>query len=34
LLVTHDPKVAARAQRQLFLRDGRITSEESPIGEA
>jgi putative ABC transport system ATP-binding protein len=34
LLVTHDPRVAARAERQLFLRDGRIAHEEGPIGEA
>lgn len=27
LLVTHDPKVAARAERVLFMRDGRIVSE-------
>lgn len=27
LLVTHDAKVAARAQRVLFMRDGRIVSE-------
>ena len=26
LLVTHDPKVAARAKRVLFMRDGRIVS--------
>ncbi|MEM5768045.1 MAG: ABC transporter ATP-binding protein, partial [Bacillota bacterium] len=30
LLVTHDAKVAARAQRVLFMRDGRIVSELSP----
>lgn len=27
MLVTHDPKVAARAGRVLFMRDGRLTSE-------
>lgn len=26
LLVTHDPKVAARAQRILFMKDGKIVS--------
>ena len=28
LLVTHDAKVAAHAERQLFLKDGRLVSEE------
>ena len=27
MLVTHDAKVAARAERILFMRDGRIVSE-------
>lgn len=27
LMVTHDPRVAARAQRILYLRDGRITED-------
>jgi putative ABC transport system ATP-binding protein len=26
LFVTHDPKVAARADRQIFMRDGRLSS--------
>jgi putative ABC transport system ATP-binding protein len=31
-LVTHDAKVAARARRVLFMRDGKIVSELSQSG--
>jgi putative ABC transport system ATP-binding protein len=33
VLVTHDPTVAARADRLLTVRDGRIVSDE-PLGQA
>lgn len=29
VLVTHDPQIAGRADRRIFLRDGRIVSDES-----
>ena len=29
MLVTHDPAVAARADRRIHLRDGRIEKEET-----
>jgi putative ABC transport system ATP-binding protein len=29
LLVTHDPKVAERADRQIFMKDGRLSSDPS-----
>src|SRR3546814_741727 len=32
LLITHDPKVAARAERQVTIRDGRIVADEAVGG--
>lgn len=32
LVITHDPLTAARAQRTLVMRDGRLTSERSVVG--
>lgn len=34
VMVTHDPSVAARADRQIFLRDGRVERDEMIDGEA
>ena len=33
VLVTHDPAVAARADRRIHLRDGRVEREETPMRE-
>lgn len=32
LVVTHDPKVAARCDRVLFMQDGRLVRELRPTG--
>jgi putative ABC transport system ATP-binding protein len=34
VLVTHDPRIGARAERLIRMRDGRIESEELPAGAA